>query len=59
MADIDDARATGRADQVTQERLAILNRAVPQVVTVEVQQVEGEIGEALGPAFGDRRAQRI
>jgi len=37
MIDIDDPRAPRRADHVAQQHLAVLDRATPQVVPVEVQ----------------------
>jgi len=48
-----------RADDVAQQHLAVLDPATAQVVAVEMQQVESEIGEAIRPARGDRLAQRI
>ena len=54
-----DARTAGAADHVAQKRLAILNRAAPEIMAVEVQQVEREVGELLGTPSGYGLAQRI
>src|SRR4051812_25451440 len=62
MVDIDDPRAPRsprRADDVAQQQLAVLDWAAPQVVTVEVQQVEREIGELNLAPVRDRLTQRI
>jgi hypothetical protein len=59
VVDIDDPVVSGRADDVAQQGLAILDRAAAQVVAVEVQQVEGEVGELLRSACRYRFTQRI
>jgi hypothetical protein len=35
--DMDDAFASGGADQVAQQCLPVLNRAAPQIVAIDVQ----------------------
>jgi hypothetical protein len=48
------ALVTGCADNLAQQRLAVLDRAGAQVVAVEVEKVEGEIGEPLGSTLAHR-----
>ena len=47
-------RAAEVVDDLTQHRLALLDQAAPQVVAVEVRQVEREVGQPVGlaPAYG-------
>jgi hypothetical protein len=42
--DIDDPLASSSTDNIPQQHLAVFDRAPPEVVAVEVQQVKGEIG---------------
>jgi hypothetical protein len=55
----EEARAPGGADDVAQQRLAILDRAGAQIVAVEMEEVEGKIGELLGPAQTQRLAELV
>jgi hypothetical protein len=41
VVDRDDAQALGGDDDVTQQLLAVLDRAAAQVVAVEVEEVKG------------------
>ena len=50
MVDADDGPTSRRANEVAQQRLAVLNRARSQIVAVEVDKVEGKIGELVGLA---------
>ena len=59
MIHIDDPFAPSGADHVAQQRFAVLYRAASQVVAIEVQQVEGEIGEPVGAALGYGLGQRV
>jgi hypothetical protein len=56
MIDRDQTRAADGADDVAQQRLPVLNPAGAQVVAVEMEQVEGEIGDRL--KFGFRNTLR-
>src|SRR5205814_9452281 len=57
--DIDDPLAMGRANHIPQQHLAVFDRAAPEAVAVEMQQVEREIGEPLRLAIGNSLAQPI
>jgi len=35
------------------DRFPLLDGATAEIVAIEMQQVEGEIGEAIGPPIGD------
>jgi hypothetical protein len=56
---IDNPLAAGFIEDVPEKRLALFDRAAAQVVTVVVQQIEGEVGEPLGAAAGERVSQCI
>jgi hypothetical protein len=53
MADIDDAITGGFREDLAQQRLAMLDRAAPQIVAVEIQQIESEISQALRAAAAE------
>ena len=59
MIDIDDPLAPCHADHIPQQHLAVFDRAAPEIVAIEVQEIEGEIGEPVWPAFADGIAQRV
>jgi hypothetical protein len=59
VVDHDDPLAAGGADDVAPQRLEILDRAGPQIMAVEVEQVEGEISEPLGPALAHGLGQQV
>ena len=59
MIDIDDSLATSRADDITQQNLAVFDRAAPEILAVEMQQIEREIGEPLRPTVASGIAQRV
>ena len=59
MIDVDDPLAPRGAYHVAQQHLVILNRATPEVVAVEMQEIEREIGEPLWPPLGYGVAQRV
>jgi hypothetical protein len=53
MVDVREPGTTGVLENATEQFLPSLDRAGPQIVAVQAQQVETEIGEPLGPALGD------
>ena len=59
MIDRDKPRTAGDGNDVLQQRLAMLDRGAAQIMAVEVEKVEGEIGEPLGPALAQRLVQRV
>jgi hypothetical protein len=48
-----------RANHIPQQHLAVFNRAAPEVVPVEVQQVEREIGKPVGSPLAYGIAQPV
>ena len=59
MIDIDDPVATRRANHISQQHLAVFDRAAPEVVAIEVQQIEREVGKPVGSALAYGIAQRV
>jgi hypothetical protein len=57
--DIDDPRAPCRADHIAQQHLPVLDRAAPEVVAVEMQEIESELGEPLRPPLTYGIAQGV
>jgi hypothetical protein len=53
MVDIDEPRTPGVLENAPEQLLSSLDRAGPQIVAVEVHQIESEVGEPLGPALSD------
>src|SRR6266446_4966761 len=51
--DIDQAWTACVVESAPEQSLPILYRTAAEIVAVKVQQIEGEIGEALRPAVGD------
>ena len=51
MVDRDDPLGTGFVEHLPQQCLAFFDRAAPQIVAVEIEQVESEVGQAIGPAL--------
>lgn len=49
----------GADDVAQQQRLPVLDRAWAQVVAAEVKDIEGDIGEPLGPALAQRVGQEV
>ena len=56
--DRDETRQAGRADDVAQQRLAIFERARARIVAVEVEKLEGEIGQPVVSALAPRLGQQ-
>src|SRR3954453_14246447 len=56
---IDDPFTSRGPDLVAQQLLPVLDWAAPQVVTVKMQQVEGEVGEPVVAAFGYGLAEPV
>jgi hypothetical protein len=53
------ALATSHANHIPQQHLAVFNRTAQEVVAVEVQEVECEIGKLLEPPVAEDIAQRV
>ena len=57
--DVDNPFAPRRADHIPQQHLAVFNWAAPEILAVEMQQIEREIGEPLRSTVAYGIAQRI
>ena len=53
------ALATSHANHIPQQHLAVFNGAAPEIVAIEVQEVESEIGEPVRSHLADGIAQRV
>jgi hypothetical protein len=58
VVDIDDALALNIVDHASQGCFALFDRAPPQVVAVQMQQIKGKVRQLVG-AGGDGVVQRI
>jgi hypothetical protein len=59
MVDIDEPRTARLLENAPEQLLSSLDWAGPQIVAVEVHQIESEVGEPLGPALSDGVLQVI
>src|SRR5262249_53976251 len=59
MIDVDEERAPDRAQQLHEHRLALDERATAKVAAVEVEEIEGEVGEHCRIASPHRRREVV